>query len=78
MASPPESSEADGLWDDDMKFEHDMNGTNLRDEQALEEGLEETFPASDPPAIIQPQRRPKDRDRTNERPAAGDRDRVEG
>jgi hypothetical protein len=31
---------------------------NVRDdEQALEEGLEETFPASDPVSIIQPARR---------------------
>jgi len=30
-------------------------------EQELEEGLEETFPASDPPAVTQPEGHPKPR-----------------
>ena len=66
------------MWEGHMKPEHHESGTNRREEQALDEGLEETFPASDPPSIIQPQRQPKDRDRTNERSAGGDRGKVEG
>jgi hypothetical protein len=65
------------ISDGRMKPEHDVTGTSRREEQALEEGLEETFPASDPPAIIQPQRQPKDRDRPIERSADRGRGRIE-
>jgi hypothetical protein len=60
-----------------MKPEQDVSGTSRREEQALDEGLEETFPASDPPSIIQPQRQPKDRDRSMERSSGGGRGPVE-
>jgi hypothetical protein len=64
------------ISDGHMALENDLIGTNRREEEALDEGLEDTFPASDPPSIIQPQRQPKDRDRRMER-SSGGRNQVE-
>lgn len=49
-----------------MSKKRERRKVDDEEEKQLEEGLEETFPASDPPAITEPHhrqpRRPKERD----------------